>query len=93
MRSCLQGSPAEIDRAFGPARAHLQTASAADPARVPRGRPALAAGLAKILRNVVGARLTGRWRDNPLFPGGRAEPLVAPHVLTRAERAALYPSR
>jgi hypothetical protein len=38
------------------------------------------------MRNVLGSRLSGKYRDNPFFLPGTTEPLVAPQVLTVAER-------
>ena len=43
----------------------------------------------KIMKNVVGARLTGRFRENPFFRPGTTDPVSAPEVLTAAARRAL----
>ena len=41
------------------------------------------------MRNVLGSRLSGKYRDNPFFMPGTAEPLVVPQVLTVPERRVL----
>jgi len=38
---------------------------------------------------VLWSRLSGKYRENPFFRPGGAEPIVAPEVLSRAERRAL----
>jgi hypothetical protein len=43
----------------------------------------------RIMRNVWGARLSGKYRDNPFFAPGTAQPVVAPQVLTASERRVL----
>jgi hypothetical protein len=75
VRTCLATSAEEIDRAFGKARLTLNTESARVP--VASHKLALLPAMLKIMRNVLGARLTGAWRRNPFFRPGGAEPLVA----------------
>ena len=87
VRSCLAGSAAEVDAAFGPSRVAINTASASgkvDPTPWSSLRAVL-----KIMRNVLGSRISGKYRDNPFFIPGTAQPLVAPQVLTAAERKVL----
>jgi len=43
-----------------------------------------------MIHRVLGARLSGRWRQNPFFNADTGEPIAPPHVITREERAALY---
>ena len=81
------GSPVELDQAFGPARVAVNTASARGTVHATPW-PMLGA-VFKIARNVAGSRLSGKYRDNPFFKAGTAEPVVAPQVLTSAERHAL----
>jgi len=87
VHSCLAGSPVELDQAFGPARVAVNTASARGTVHATPW-PMLGA-VFKIARNVAGSRLSGKYRDNPFFKAGTAEPVVAPQVLTSAERHAL----
>ena len=39
---------------------------------------------------VVRARLTGRWKNTPLFKAGEPGPVVAPRVLDAQERQRAY---
>ena len=87
VRSCLAGSPGELDAAFGPAKAAVNTASASGKVKA-AAWPTLRAML-KIARNLAGARLTGKYRINPFFTPGTSQPVVAPQVLTATERRAL----
>jgi hypothetical protein len=87
VHSCLAGSPDALDAAFGPARVAINTASASGPVAATRW-PMVGAVL-RIMRNVWGARLSGKYRDNPFFAPGTAQPVVAPQVLTASERRVL----
>jgi hypothetical protein len=87
VRDAIAASPEALDAAVGPAVTRVSAASALtrlDPTPLHTLRAAL-----KIVRGIGGARLTGRWRENPFFRPGTAEPVVAPTVLTLAEREAL----
>ncbi|WP_050602038.1 DUF6151 family protein [Ruegeria sp. 6PALISEP08] len=44
-----------------------------------------------LLRRVAGSRLSGRWRNTPFFDSETGEPVVTPLVITKDERATLYP--
>ena len=87
VHSCLAGSPDALAAAFGPARVAINTASASGPVAATRWPMAWA--VLKIMRNVWGARLGGKYRHTPFFMAGTARPLVAPQVLTASERQAL----
>ena len=54
-------------------------------------------GMARVMRKLVPqiliARLTGRWRQSPLFDTDSGEPVVAPVILSKEERATLYPDQ
>ncbi|WP_257386191.1 DUF6151 family protein [Tahibacter caeni] len=84
----LPESAAARDAAFGPARIALNTASATG--TVAATPWATVAGMLRILRNVVAARVSGRYRDNPFFERGSGRPVVAPLVLTPEQRRSLY---
>ena len=43
-----------------------------------------------LIRRVITARLTGRWRHTPFFDTATCAPTATPVVITRQERAALY---
>jgi len=87
VHDCLGGSPADKDAAFGPPRLALDTPSARGPVAATPW-PMLQAAL-KIARNVGGARLSGRYKDNPFFKPGMAEPIVPPQVLSAEQRRSL----
>jgi hypothetical protein len=87
VRSCLPGSSNEIDHVFGPSRISLNTASANG--QVSSTRIAGLTGLLKIIRNVLGARLSGAFRENPFFRSGSGEPISTPETLQPQERSAL----
>jgi hypothetical protein len=87
LRDCLAGSRDEVDAAFGPARVAINTASARG--KVGSTPWATFAAVLKIMRNVYGSRLSGKYKANPFFRPGTAEPVVPPQVLTAAERQAL----
>jgi hypothetical protein len=88
--ACLPGSASERDAAFGAANIALNTKSANGP--VASTPVATFFGIFKIMKNVVGARLSGRTMENPFFRPGTAQPIVAPQVLSLAERRALTPA-
>jgi hypothetical protein len=84
--SCL-GTPAALDAAFGPAKVVINTESALGP--VKKTPVAMVFSILKIMRNVLGARFSGRYRDNPFFQAGSRIPVVDPRNLLPAERDAL----
>jgi hypothetical protein len=86
VRACLPGTDAALDASFGPLSMTLNTASALGP--VKKTPVAMAFAMVKILRNVVGSRLGGTYRDNPFFTPSGA-PVVVPVALSTAEREAL----
>jgi hypothetical protein len=87
VHSCFAGSPIELDAAFGPSKVAINTASANGTVNSTPWSTFRA--VLKIMRNVWGSRLSGKYRDNPFFMPGTAEPLVAPQVLTATERQVL----
>jgi hypothetical protein len=86
--SCL-GTPAALDAAFGPAQVVINTDSALGP--VKKTPVAMVFSILKIMRNVLGARLSGRYKENPFFKPGSSTPVVEPRNLLPAERDALRP--
>ncbi|KUP91254.1 DUF6151 family protein [Tritonibacter horizontis] len=58
-----------------------------------RGKPPAHKGAARmtyrLMTRMVPARLSGRWRQTPLFDIATGAPVVAPQVLSKAERNAL----
>jgi hypothetical protein len=49
--------------------------------------------LSRLVRRQIAARLTGDWRNTPLFDRTTGLPIVAPRVVTPAERAAAFAPR
>lgn len=87
VHNSLAGSSTETDAVFGPPRVAVNTGSATGTVRS-TPLPTFLAVL-KIIRNVLGSRLSGKYRENPFFLPGTSEPIVVPQVLTSAERKAL----
>ncbi len=79
-----QGAP-PLAQSFGPLRMAVNTGGALGPVRK---TPALATAgsLFGLATTLLGARLSGGWRDNPFFDAGTARPVRAVRVLTLAER-------
>jgi hypothetical protein len=76
IRACLAGSAEEIDAAFGPATLAINTRSATGP--VTSSTFAMLGSTFRILRNLLGARLSGAWRSNPFFASESFAPIAAP---------------
>lgn len=87
VHTCLAGSPAELDAAFGPARVAINTASATG--KVSPTPWATFGAMLKIVRNVAGARLGRRLRENPFFVPDTGAPIRAPQVVTPSDRERL----
>jgi Family of unknown function (DUF6151) len=83
----LEGSNDELREAFGPARAAVNTQSATG--SVSSAPVATFFAVQKILGNVLWSRISGKYRENPFFRPGSATPIVAPEVLSLAQRRAL----
>lgn len=83
---CVEGDADALATAFGPSRIALNVKSARR--QVPPTPLRTFAGVIRIMRGVLLARLRGRHRDNPFFSGDPPRPIVEPRVLTLAERKA-----
>lgn len=89
VHSCLELDAPPLARSFGPLRLASDTGHAIGPVR--KTAPLAAAGsLLGLAGTLLGARLGGGWRDNPLFEPGTATPVRPVHVLTQDERARAY---
>lgn len=78
VHSCLGESPAALDAGFGAQRIPVHTGHPRPRRDYSTARAMLS--VARLVGAVVRARLTGRWKDTPLFSAGAA-PVVAPRVL------------
>ncbi len=76
-----------LDRVFGPVtlRANVDSARA----RVPGPHGSIPVAIARLAWMIGRARLDGRWRRTPFFDPKSGMPVVAPRVLSRAERSAI----
>ena len=83
---CLEGDRHELATAVGSSRIALNLKSARGQVAPTPLRTLL--GVIRIMRGVLGARLRGRYRDNPFFAGQPPRPIAEPRVLTLAERRA-----
>lgn len=86
-RVALAESAAVIDRELGPARTVLNTESATRPVTPTPARVGWAS--VKIGKMILGARLTGRYKNTPFFDANTHRPVRPVQVLTEQERAAL----
>jgi len=85
VHNCLERSGTSLDTAFGPVRMRVNTRSAT------RGRPgatplATVAAVLRLMVSIGRARLDGRFRRTPFFDAQRGTPVVAPTVISSAER-------
>ncbi len=87
VRTCLPGDETEMTNAFGPLKIALNTESAGG--KVSSTPAATFFGVLKIIRNLIGSRLTGKHKMTPFFRPNSNEPITAPKNLTPAERQAL----
>lgn len=85
--TCLAGTGRERDAAFGPARTTLNTKSATG--EVKATPLAMLRSILRITRNMFAARLARKPRHNPFFDAATRKPVVAPVVLTAAQREQL----
>lgn len=85
LAGCVAGGPEALDAAFGPSRIALSTGSARGKVQATPLRTGV--GVLQIMWGMLRARLRGRHRDNPFFHAGTHQPVAAPRVLTREERA------
>jgi hypothetical protein len=87
VRSCLSVPDDALEPAFGPLNTVVNAGSALGPVRTTPIATML--GIAKIGRNVLGARISGKYKENPFFEPGSNKPVSAPRTLTAQERATL----
>ncbi len=76
-----------LDEHIGPVRKHVNTSGANGDLNVKASHPVL--GFANILSQMLGLRLSGRYRHTPFF-NVDGKPIAEPHVLADDEHEALY---
>jgi hypothetical protein len=88
VHSCLDEGPLPIDAAFGRRRLAANTKSARN---VVRSTPvASAIGVGRLMLSLLGARLSGGYKDNPVFEPVTSTPVRAVRVLSATERQRAY---
>ncbi|MFP5391307.1 MAG: DUF6151 family protein [Gammaproteobacteria bacterium] len=88
VRACLAATDEELKQALGDVRVPVNTESARGPVKS-NGLRFVAAGL-KISRMVLGARLSGAYKQNPFYKGDTNVPVREPEVLDPEARARAY---
>jgi hypothetical protein len=85
IHSCLAKHNPSLEDSFGPVRMVLQTGSAKG--KVKSTPVSNFISLLAIMKSVLGARMSGRYKSNPFFVKDSGTPIRQPRVLTKAERA------
>ena len=90
VHSCLEAHSPSLESSFGPLRMAVSTKSAIGKVRsTPAGS---VIGVLTLMKALLGARLSGSYRDNPFFLAGSGTPSREPYVLSKAEREQAYRS-
>jgi len=87
IENCLQSVAPSVEESFGPTRIVLNVRSAKIPVKSSSIRTTL--GMVRVMAAVITARLRGAYKRNPLFQQSAGAPIVAPRVLSKAEREAV----
>ena len=88
VHSCLEGNSSSLESSFGRLRIAVNTKSARNEVR--STRIASTVGLLIPMMSMIGARLSGAYKDNPFFLPGSRTPIRQPRVLSDAEREQVY---
>lgn len=83
VKACLPN----LDESFGPTTIAFNTKSARGEVKATSFATFL--GVIRIMRKIIGARLGGRYKENPFFTANAGAPIRSPQVLTLAERRSL----
>lgn len=85
---CLEAHAPSLESSFGPLRMVINTKSAIGKVRsTPAGS---VIGVLTLMKALLGARLSGSYRDNPFFLSGSGTPIRDPYVLSEAQREQAY---
>jgi hypothetical protein len=87
IENCLQSVTPPVEESFGPTRIVLNVQSATIPVKSSSLRTTLA--MVRLMAAVIGARLRGAYKRNPLFQQSTGAPVVSPRILSKAEREAV----
>ena len=88
VKACLPDSEQALTQRLGVAGCLVNTESAL--AKVNKTPLASAVAIARIGAMIFGARLSGKYKNNPFFKPDSSIPVVTPHVLSEEERRPLY---
>jgi hypothetical protein len=84
VHSCLANRAPSLQDSFGPVRMVLQTKSAKG--QVKSTPMSNFVTMLKIMKSIIGTRISGSYKRNPFFVEGSGIPIKQPRVLTKAER-------
>jgi hypothetical protein len=88
VHSGLETHSPSLESSFGPLRMAVNTKSA-----IGKVRPtpvATVIGVLALIKVLLGARLSGAYKDNPFFLAGSDTPIRQPYVLSKVEREQAY---
>jgi Family of unknown function (DUF6151) len=84
IHSCLAKRAPSLEDSFGPVRMVLQTKSAKG--QVKSTPMSNFVTMLKVMKSVIGTRISGNYKRNPFFVEHSGSPIKQPRVLTNAER-------
>ena len=84
VHSCVANRAPSLQDSFGPVRMVLQTKSAKG--QVKSTPMSNFVTMLKIMKSIIGTRISGSYKRNPFFVEGSGIPIKQPRVLTKAER-------
>ena len=89
VHTCLEDPSNSLERSFGPVRMRVNTKSAKGK---PQATPISTLGaILRFMKMLIGARVGGSYRNTPFFDVASGAPIVAPKVLSGAERDRVLP--
>jgi hypothetical protein len=88
VHSCLEAHALPLEMSFGPLRMAVNTKAALGEVR--SSPLSNVVGFLGLVRSLLGARLSGAYKDNPFFLAESGSPVRPVHVLSAAERSRAY---
>lgn len=88
IHNCLDDNDKSLDDSFGAVRMWSFTKGAKKP--VKSRTPTMVAGILRLIGMVFRARITGAYKQTPLFSPDTGVPVAVPKILSSSERAAVY---
>lgn len=87
VHTCLENNAKSLDDSFGPVRMWSFTKGAKGP--VKSRRSTMIVGILRLIGMVTRARVTGAYKQTPLFSPDTGAPIVTPKILSASERTTL----